>query len=74
MKNIYTYISVAVVTLAMMVASAFLLTAADAPIREASGYVTLVFGAITTWATAKALLAERDSEERRAHDQAHNHA
>ena len=59
MKNIYTYISVAVVMLVMMVASAFLLTAADAPVRAAGGYVTLIFGAIATWATAKALLAER---------------
>ena len=73
MKNIYTYISVAVVMLVMMVASAFLLTAADAPVR-AGGYVTLIFGAIATWATAKALLAERDNEERRASDHAHNHA
>lgn len=74
MKNIYTYISVAVVTLVMMVASAFLLTAADAPVREAGGYITLIFGAITTWAAAKALLIERDNEERRANDHAHNHA
>ena len=75
MKNIYTYISVAVVMLVMMVASAFLLTAADAPVRAAGGgYVTLIFGAIATWATAKALLAERDNEERRASDHAHNHA
>ena len=73
MKNIYTYISVAVVMLVMMVASAFLLTA-DAPVRAAGGYVTLIFGAIATWATAKALLAERDNEERRASDHAHNHA
>lgn len=74
MKNIYTYISVGVVMLVMMVASAFLLTAADAPVREAGGYVTLIFGAIATWATAKALLAERDNEERRTSDHAHNHA
>lgn len=74
MKNIYTYISVAVVMLVMMVASAFLLTAADAPVRAAGGYVTLIFGAIATWATAKAQLAERDNEERRASDHAHNHA
>lgn len=76
MKNIYTYISVAVVMLVMMVASAFLLTAADAdaPVRAAGGYVTLIFGAIATWATAKALLAERDNEERRTSDHAHNHA
>ena len=39
MKNIYTYISVAVVMLVMMVASAFLLTAADAPVRAAAGWM-----------------------------------
>lgn len=53
MKNIYTYISVAVVMLVMMVASAFLLTAADAPVRAAGGYVTLIFGAIATWPLPK---------------------
>ena len=62
MKNIYTYISVAAVTLMMMVASAFLLTAADAPVREAGGYVTLFFGVLTAWAVTKALLAERERE------------
>ena len=71
MKNIYTYISVAVVMLVMMVASAFLLTAADAEIRQASGYVTLIFGAIGTWAASKAGLLELDYEERKAHRSAH---
>ena len=71
MKNIYTYISVAVVMLVMMVASAFLLTAADAEIRQASGYVTLIFGAISTWFTAKAMLTEEKREEQH---QAHAHA
>ena len=74
MKNIQIYLLAAVVALLMMVASAFLLTAADAPVRAAGGYVTLIFGAIATWATAKALLAERDNEERRTSDHAHNHA
>ena len=74
MKNIQIYLLAAVVALLMMVASAFLLTAADAPVRAAGGYVTLIFGAIATWATAKALLVERDNEERRASDHAHNHA
>ena len=48
MKNIQIYLLAAVVALLMMVASAFLLTAADAEIRQASGYVTLIFGAIST--------------------------
>ena len=54
-----------------MVASAFLLTAADAEIRQASGYVTLIFGAIGTWFTAKAMLTEEKREEQH---QAHAHA
>ena len=55
----------------MMVASAFLLTAADVEIRQASGYVTLIFGAIGTWFTAKAMLAEEKREEQH---QAYAHA
>lgn len=74
MKNIYTYISVAAVTLMMTVASAFLLTAADAPVREAGGYVTLFFGALTAWAVAKALLAEWEREIHSDPDHARRHA
>lgn len=70
MKNIQIYLLAAVVALLMM-ASAFLLTAADAEIRQASGYVTLIFGAISTWFTAKAMLAEEKREEQH---QAHAHA
>ena len=73
-KNIYTYMSVAVVNLVMMVASAFLLTAADAPIREAGGYITLIFGAITAWAVAKAMLVERDREMYHEPRHSHNNA
>ena len=71
MKNIQIYLLAAVVALLMMVASAFLLTAADAEIRQASGYVTLIFGAIGTWFTAKAMLTE---EKRKGQHQAHAHA
>ncbi len=71
MKNIQIYIAVAVVSLMFMVASAFLLTAADEEIRQASGYVTLIFGAISTWFTAKAMLAEEKREEQH---QANAHA
>ncbi len=71
MKNIQIYIAVAVVSLMFMVASAFLLTAADEEIRQASGYVTLIFGAISTWFTAKAMLAEEKREEQ---DEAHARA
>ena len=51
-NNIYTYISLAVVSLMLVVASAFLMTAADAPIRAAGGYLPLIFGAVFTWAAA----------------------
>ena len=64
-NNIYTYISLAVVSLMLVVASAFLMTAADAPIREAGGYLPLIFGAVFTWAAAKALLMERCREQDR---------
>ena len=49
----------------LVVASAFLMTAADAPIREAGGYLHLIFGAAFTWAAAKALLMERRREQDR---------
>lgn len=66
MKNISTYIMVSIVSLMLVVATAFLMTAADAPIREAGGYLPLFFGAVFTWSTAKAGLMEREREERRS--------
>ena len=65
MKNISTYIMISIVSLVLVVATAFLMTAADAPIREAGGYLPLLFGAVFTWSTAKANLMERDREVRR---------
>lgn len=56
MKNINTYIMISIVSLMLVVATAFLMTAADAPIREAGGYLPLLFGAVFTWSTAKANL------------------
>ena len=64
-NNIYTYISLAVVSLMLVVASAFLMTAADAPIRAAGGYLPLIVAAAFTWATAKVLLMERLREQDR---------
>ncbi len=63
MKNINTYIMISVVSLMLVVATAFLMTAADAPIREAVGYLPLLLGAVFTWSTAKANLMEREREE-----------
>ena len=64
MKNINTYIVTAIVSLMLVVATAFLMTAADAPIREAGMYLPIVFGAITGWSASKAGLLELDREER----------
>ena len=64
MKNIRAYLTTAVVSLMLVVATAFLMTAADAPIRAAGGYLPLLFGAVFTWSTAKANLMEREREIR----------
>ena len=46
MKNINTYILTAIVSLIMVVATAFLMTAADEPVRQAGYYLPMIFGAI----------------------------
>lgn len=50
MKNMDAYIMISIVSLILVVATAFLMIAADAPIREAGMYLPLIFGAIGTWA------------------------
>ena len=62
MKNISTYVMISILSLVLVVATAFLMTAADAPIREAGGYLPLIFGAVFSWSTAKANLMERERE------------
>ena len=74
MKNINTYIMISIVSLMLVVATAFLMTAADAPIREAGGYLPLLFGAVFTWSTTRALLAERDHELHSHSHASHNAA
>ena len=64
MKNISTYVFISIVSFIMVVATAFLMTAGDAPIREAGGYLPLIFGGVFTWSTAKAGLMERTREEK----------
>lgn len=71
MKNINAYILTAIVSLVMVVATAFLMTAADEPIRQAGYYLPVIFGAIGTWAASKAGLLELDYEERTARRNAH---
>lgn len=64
MKNINTYILTAIVSLVLVVASAFLMTAADEPVREAGMILPIVFGAVATWAAGKAGILEINFEER----------
>ncbi len=74
MKKMDAYIVTAIVSLILVVATAFLMTAADAPIRQAGMYLPLIFGAIGTWAASKAGLLELDYEERQAKRSAHHAA
>ena len=69
MKNINAYILTAIVSLVLVVATSFLMTAADEPIRQAGYYLPVVFGAVAAWAAwaaGKAGLLELDYEERTA--------
>ena len=66
MKNIGAYVFITIVSLVMVVATAFLMTAADEPIRQAGYYLPVVFGVVAAWAAGKAGLLELDYEERAA--------
>ena len=66
MKNINTYILVVIVSLVMVVATAYQKTAADEPVRQAGKYLPIIFGAVATWAAAKASFLEMDYEDRKA--------
>ena len=61
----------AIVSLVLVVATSFLMTAADEPIREAGYSLPVVFGAVAAWAAGKAGVLEIDYEERAAHRTAH---
>ena len=71
MKNFNAYVMTTIVSLMLVVASAFLMTAADEPIRQAGYYLPIVFGAVATWAAGKAGLLEMDYEERNARRSVH---
>ena len=71
MKNINLYILTAIVSLVMVIVTAFLMTAADAPVRQAGLYLPMIFGALATWSAGKAGLLEMDYEERAARRSAH---
>ena len=71
MKNINTYILTAIVSLILVVATSFLMTAADEPIRQAGMYLPLIFGALATWSASRASLLEMDYEGHPVHTAAH---
>ena len=62
MKNISANVAVAIVSLLLVVASAFLMTAPEAGMRMIGGYVTLFWAVAFTVATTRALLLERSRE------------
>lgn len=64
MKNISVQIAVAIVSLVLVVASAFLMTAVDVEIRVLANYLTLGWAAVFTVSATRALLLERDHEVR----------
>ena len=72
MKNMKFYIATAIVSLILVVATAFLMIVPDEPIRPAGMYLPLFFGAIGTWAATKAGLLELDYEEHRMKHAAHH--
>ena len=63
MKNISIQIAVAIVSLVLVVASAFLMTAADAEIRVLANYLTLGWAIVFTVSATRALLLERTDED-----------
>ena len=71
MKNFNNYVLTAIVSLVLVVATAFLMTAADEPIRQAGYYLPVVFGAVAAWAAGKAGLLKLDYEERNARRSVH---
>ena len=71
MKNINHYILTAIVSLVLVVATSFLMTAADEPIRKAGYYLPVVFGAVTAWVAGKVGVPKIDFEERTARRSAH---
>ena len=71
MKNISTHVAIAVVSLVLVVASAFLMTAADWEIRVLANYLTLGWALVFTVSATRALLLERSRETKSEHKAAH---
>lgn len=71
MKNISTHVAIAVVSLVLVVASAFLMTAADVEIRVLANYLTLGWALVFTISATRALLMERSHEMKEERKSAH---
>ena len=71
MKNISIHVAIAVVSLVLVVASAFLMTAADWEIRVLANYLTLGWALVFTVSATRALLLEAHREEKATHKTAH---
>lgn len=71
MKNISTHVAIAVVSLVLVIASAFLMTAPEAGMRLIGEYVTLFWAVVFTASTTRALLLERSREEKHENKPAH---
>ena len=71
MKNISTHVAIAVVSLVLVIASAFLMTAPEAGMRLIGEYVTLFWAVVFTASTTRALLLERSREEKHETKPAH---
>ena len=71
MKNISTQVVIAIVSLVLVVASTFLMTAADVEIRVLANYLTLGWAAVFTVSATRALLLERSREEKHENKPAH---
>ena len=71
MKNISIHVAIAVVSLFLVVASAFLMTAADWEIRVLANYLTLGWALVFTVSATRALILEGRREEKDTHKTAH---
>ena len=71
MKNISTHVAIAVVSLVLVIASAFLMTAPEAGMRLIGEYVTLFWAVVFTASATRALLLERSREEKHENKPAH---
>ena len=71
MKNISIQVVIAIVSLVLVVASTFLMTAADVEIRVLANYLPLGWAVVFTVSAPRALLLERSREEKHENKPAH---